>query len=219
MLELDLHWQRGDFSLQAQGCLDARVTGLCGESGSGKSSLLALIAGLQRPDRGLIRLDGDTLVDTQRGLWLPPEQRRIGLVFQDAQLFPHLSVLANLRYGHDRRASADRHFRLDDIVSLLEIEPLLGRRPGRLSGGEKQRVALGRALLYSPRLLLLDEPLAALDARRKQQILPFLLRIRHELALPMIYVSHAQAEVDLLAEAVWQMQSGQLWRAEAAARP
>ena len=210
MLELDLDWRRGDYALQAQARLTARATGLCGDSGAGKSTLLALIAGLRRPDRGRITLDGETLVDTASGVWLPPERRHIGLVFQDAQLFPHLSVRANLLYGHDLRAPAERHFALDDIVALLEIGHLLTRRPRGLSGGEKQRVALGRALLQSPRLLLLDEPLAALDDSRKQQILPFLLRIRDQLELPMLYVSHARAEVDYLADEVWQMREGHL---------
>lgn len=210
MLELDLDWRRGDYALRAQARLDARATGLCGDSGAGKSTLLALIAGLRRPDRGRIALDGETLVDTARRVWLPPERRHIGLVFQDAQLFPHLDVRANLRYGHDLRAPAERHFTLDDIVSLLEIGHLLARRPRLLSGGEKQRVALGRALLQSPRLLLLDEPLAALDDSRKQQILPFLLRIRDDLGMPLLYVSHARAEVDYLAEQVWRVADGRL---------
>ena len=210
MLELDLDWHRGDYALHAQARLEARATGLCGDSGSGKSTLLALIAGLRRPDRGRITLDGEALVDTARGLWLPPERRHIGLVFQDAQLFPHLDVRANLLYGHDLRAPAERHFRLDDIVALLEIGHLLERRPRGLSGGEKQRVALGRALLQSPRLLLLDEPLAALDDSRKRQILPFLLRIRDELKMPLLYVSHARAEVDYLAEQVWRVADGRL---------
>lgn len=210
MLELDLAWRRGDFSLHAQARLEARATGLCGDSGAGKSTLLALIAGLRRPDSGRIVLDGETLVDTARGLWLPPERRHVGLVFQDAQLFPHLDVRANLRYGHDLRAPAERHFTLDDIVPLLEIGHLLTRRPRLLSGGEKQRVALGRALLQSPRLLLLDEPLAALDDSRKRQILPFLLRIRDELKMPLLYVSHARAEVDYLAEEVWRVADGRI---------
>lgn len=210
MLELDLQWARGDFRLDAQGTLAARVTGLCGESGAGKSTLLALIAGLQAPDHGRLVLDGEVLVDTQAQVFLPPERRHIGLVFQDALLFPHLSVDANLRYGFNRLAPAQRHFAPAEIVELLEIGHLLARRPRHLSGGEKQRVALGRALLYSPRLLLLDEPLAALDAARKQQVLPFLLRIRDELRLPMLYVSHAQDEVAYLAGEVWTLREGRL---------
>lgn len=211
MLELDIIWRRGDFALQASGEMTARVTGLCGPSGAGKSSLLALIAGLQRPDSGRVVLAGRVLVDTAQGIFLPPEQRHVGLVFQDAQLFPHLSVERNLLYGFRNLPAAARQFSLHDIVELLEIGHLLTRQPRLLSGGEKQRVALGRALLYSPALLLLDEPLAALDDARKQQILPFLLRIRDELNMPMLYVSHAREEVDFLAQEVWRCEAGQLW--------
>lgn len=210
MLELDLTWRRGRFTLEVQTCLRERVVGLCGASGAGKSTLLALVAGLQRPDSGRIVLDGEVLVDTQAGRFVPPERRHIGLVFQDALLFPHLTVRANLLYGWQRLAPAQRRFVLEDIVALLDIGPLLARRPRLLSGGERQRVALGRALLYSPRLLLLDEPLAALDAARKQQILPFLLRIRDELGMPMLYVSHAEDEVRYLAQRVWRLQDGRL---------
>ncbi|MDQ8038623.1 MAG: molybdenum ABC transporter ATP-binding protein [Pedobacter sp.] len=210
MLELDVRWQRGEFSLQVQAVADAPVTGICGPSGAGKSTLLALIAGLQKPDAGRITLDGVTLVDERSGIFLPPEQRHIGYVFQDAQLFPHLSVESNLLYGFRHLRQEERRFQLDEIVALLEIGHLLGRRPRLLSGGEKQRVALGRALLYSPRLLLLDEPLSSLDSARKQQILPFLLRIRDELHMPMLYVSHVPEEIAYLTESVWQIREGRL---------
>lgn len=208
MLELDLCWRRGEFSLHINTTMRARVTGLCGPSGAGKSTLLALVAGLEKPDAGRIVLDGRTLVDTELKIFLPPEQRQVGLVFQDGQLFPHLSVQDNLLYGFRRRQPVERRFRLAEIVELLEIGHLLARRPRLLSGGEKQRVALGRALLYSPRLLLLDEPLSSLDSMRKQQILPFLLRIRDELDMPMLYVSHVAEEVAYLAEAVWEISEG-----------
>lgn len=208
MLELDVQWRRGEFSLQAVVKTEGPVTGLCGPSGAGKSTLLALVAGLQKPDTGRIVLDGTVLVDTGQKIFLPPEQRHVGLVFQDAQLFPHLSVEGNLLYGFRRLQPAERHFSLQEIAGLLEIEHLLQRRPRLLSGGEKQRVALGRALLYSPRLLLLDEPLSSLDAARKQQILPFLLRIRDELKTPMLYVSHAPEEVAYLTDQVWQISEG-----------
>jgi molybdate transport system ATP-binding protein len=210
MLEFDVRWQRGDFLLTAAARMEHGATGLCGASGAGKSTLLALIAGLQKPDSGRIVLDDRVLVDTAKKIFRAPEQRHIGLVFQDAQLFPHLSVASNLLYGFRRLTPAARHFTLHDIVELLEIGHLLARRPRFLSGGEKQRVALGRALLYSPRLLLLDEPLASLDETRKQQILPFLLRIRDDLKMPMLYVSHIQQEVDYLAEVVWRCQEGRL---------
>ncbi len=210
MLEFDLRWQRGSFSLRAQGRLDGGVTGLCGPSGAGKSTLLALIAGLQRPDAGTVRWNGVALVETGRRVFLPPEKRRIGLVFQDGCLFPHLTVQKNLLYGYRRRPASERLFPPDAIIALLDIGHLLTRRPRDLSGGEKQRVALGRALLYSPSLLLLDEPLASLDNHRKQQILPFLLRVRDTLGLPMLYVSHAEDEVRYLTDRVWHMEAGRL---------
>lgn len=209
MLELQgVRWQRGDFLLQADVYMASPVTGLCGASGSGKSSLLALVAGLQRPDAGRIVLDGAVLADAGAGIFLPPERRHIGVVFQDAQLFPHLTVEANLLYGFHNLEPAARRFGLMEVVDMLEIAQLLARRPRHLSGGERQRVALGRALLYSPSLLLLDEPLAALDARRKQQILPFLQRVRDETRIPMLYVTHVRAELDSLTDCVWQMQDG-----------
>lgn len=212
MLELQgVRWQRGEFILQADACMTAAVTGLCGASGAGKSSLLALIAGLQRPDAGRIVLDGEVLADAANGLFLPPERRHVGLVFQDAQLFPHLTVEANLLYGFCNLTPAARRFGLAEVVSLLEIGHLLARRPRHLSGGERQRVALGRALLYSPALLLLDEPLAALDARRKQQILPFLQRVRDETHIPMLYVTHMRDELAALTDQVWQLEDGQLF--------
>lgn len=210
MLEFDLQWQRGNFTLQARARMASRVTGLCGASGAGKSTLLALIAGLQRPDSGRLVLDDKVLVDTQKKIFLPPEKRHIGLVFQDAQLFPHLSVQNNLLYGFHRLKPEERHFSLEEIVGLLEIGHLLERHPRLLSGGEKQRVALGRALLYSPRLLLLDEPLSSLDEKRKQQILPFLLRVRDELKMPMLFVSHVQEEVRYLTETIWLIEDGRL---------
>lgn len=210
MLEFDLQWRRGDFSLQASARMDDRVTGICGVSGAGKSSLLALIAGLQKPDAGRIVLTDKVLVDTRKNIFLPPENRHVGMVFQDARLFPHLSVEKNLLYGFRRLRPEERHFTLAEIVALLEIGHLLQRQPRLLSGGEKQRVALGRALLYSPLLLLLDEPLASLDAARKQQILPFLLRIRDELKMPMLYVSHVQEEVRYLTDSIWTVADGQL---------
>lgn len=208
MLELDVSWRRGDFSLQVQAKTQQRVTGVCGPSGAGKSSLLALVAGLLKPDTGRIVLDGTVLADTAQKIFLPPERRHIGFVFQDAQLFPHLSVETNLLYGFRHLQAAERRFQLAEIVALLEIGHLLMRSPRLLSGGEKQRVALGRALLYSPRLLLLDEPLSSLDVARKRQILPFLLRIRDELEMPMLYVSHVPEEIAYLTGSVWQMDVG-----------
>ena len=206
MIELDgLVCRRGAFTLRADANLDARVTGLLGRSGAGKSTLLALLAGLLRPDAGAIRLDGETLCDAAAGRWVPPHRRRVGVVFQDARLLPHYSVLGNLRYG--MRAPGAR---LDDIVDLLELRPLLARRPGALSGGEQQRVSLGRALLSTPRLLLLDEPLASLDPIHRAQILPYLRRACAATALPVVYVSHRVEEVLQLTDRLALLEQGRL---------
>jgi molybdate transport system ATP-binding protein len=210
MLQLDLCFQRRSFSLRARATLSAPVTGIYGPSGAGKSTLLALLAGLLRPQRGTVRFDSELLDEPARGIWVPPWRRRFGLVFQDALLFPQLSVRGNLQYGLRRLPAAARRLSLETVQALLELEPLLARRPAQLSGGERQRVALGRALLYSPRLLLLDEPLAALDERLKQQILPFLRRMKEEVRIPMIYVSHDRREIDFLADELLEMAHGEL---------
>ncbi len=210
MLTLDLELRQGVFTLQGQLTLEQPVSGLFGPSGCGKSTLLRAIAGLIRPQTGSIHLDGAPLFDADRDVDLPPHRRRIGLVFQDSQLFPHLSVERNLLYGFKLLPPAKRRFALAQIVDLLDIGPLLGRRPRHLSGGERQRVALGRTLLASPRLLLLDEPLAALDESRKQQILPFLRRVRDELRLPMLYVSHAINEILYLTPHLAIMDQGRI---------
>lgn len=209
-MNIDLTFKRGEFSLSAQAELNGGVTGICGPSGSGKSTFLALLAGLLRPDAGRLDFSGEDLVDTQRRVFVPAWKRHFGLVFQNGMLFPHLSVRDNLLYGFNRLGPAERRFDLKTVTALLEIESLLARRPDQLSGGESQRVALGRALLYSPRLLLMDEPLSSLDDRLKQQILPFLQRVKTETRIPMIYVTHAQAEVDYLADRVLRMEAGRL---------
>lgn len=210
MLSIDLGFERGDFQLVARAEIDSGVTGICGPSGSGKSTLLALLAGLLRPTTGLLRFGGATLVEVARGQFVPAWQRHFGLVFQDGLLFPHLSVRDNLLYGLHRLQPSERRFDLATVLNLMEIGPLVARRPAQLSGGERQRVALGRALLYSPRLLLLDEPLSSLDDRLKQQILPFLKRVKDETRIPMIYVSHSRPEVDYLADRVMSMEAGRL---------
>lgn len=207
MLELDIVIQRGDFVLPIQAQLNSTVTGIFGASGCGKSSLLSAIAGLLRPQQGQIILDGQTLFDSRKKINLAPQQRHIGLMFQDGQLFPHLSVNDNLLYGYQRLSRSERHFYLTEICQLLEISHLLSRLPRQLSGGEKQRVALGRAILYSPRLLLLDEPLSSLDETRKAQILPFLARVRDEVKIPMLYVSHALSEIDYLTKDIIYLHS------------
>jgi len=210
MLRFDLEFARGGFRLQARAELAGGVSGVLGPSGSGKSTLLALLAGLARPTRGSIVLDDQVLVDSLASVFVPPWKRRIGVVFQDGLLFPHLTVRHNLLYGYRRLPPAERRLSLPDVAEMLEISPLLERRPAQLSGGERQRVALGRALLSAPRLMLLDEPLSSLDDRLKQQILPFLKRVRDELRIPMVYVTHAVAEVDFLADRVLRMRAGQL---------
>lgn len=210
MLDLDLELRQGAFTLQGRLRLEQPVSGLFGPSGCGKSTLLRAIAGLLRPQAGHIHLDGAPLFDAQHRIDLPPHRRRVGLVFQDSQLFPHLSVEGNLLYGFKLLPTAERHFSLARIVELLDIGQLLQRRPRHLSGGERQRVALGRTLLASPRLLLLDEPLAALDEARKQQILPFLRRVRDELGLPMLYVSHAINEILYLTPHLAIMDNGHI---------
>jgi molybdate transport system ATP-binding protein len=210
VLSIDLQFARGEFRFTAKGEIAAGVTGICGPSGSGKSTLLALLAGLLRPQQGSLRFNETLLVDTQRQVFTPTWQRHFGLVFQDGLLFPHLSVRGNLLYGWQRLRADERRLTLDTVLELLEIGPLQQRRPAQLSGGERQRVALGRALLYSPRMLLLDEPLSSLDDRLKQQILPFLKRVKEETRIPMIYVTHARAEVDYLADRVLLMEQGTL---------
>ena len=210
MVEVDICFQREEFSLQVMQDFSAPISGVLGASGSGKSTLLALIAGLLKPQQGSIRLSGKTLCDTSARLWTPPHQRHIGLVFQDGQLLPHLSVRNNLLYGYQNIAPQQRRFTLESVVELLEIGALLERKPAQLSGGEKQRLALGRAILYSPELLLLDEPLSALDERLKQQILPFFLRIYDECKIPMIYVTHAMSELNFLTSQRFVVQDGKL---------
>jgi molybdate transport system ATP-binding protein len=211
MLKARLLKRRDGFTLHAQ--LEAPTPGvvaLFGRSGCGKTTLVNLISGLLEPDEGRVELDGTVLTDTDAGISVPVERRRIGYVFQDARLFPHLSVLANLRYGEKRAAAAPRVIVFDEVIALLGIESLLRRRPHQLSGGERQRVALGRALLSQPALLLLDEPLAALDSARREEVLPYLEALRDRLSIPMVYVSHQFDEVLRLATHVVLMEAGQV---------
>ncbi|MBC7433618.1 MAG: molybdenum ABC transporter ATP-binding protein [Rubritepida sp.] len=193
----------------------AGITVLFGPSGCGKSTILAAIAGLLRPRHGKVTLGGTTLLDTAMHIDLPPERRRLGMVFQEARLFPHLRVETNLRYGARRAPpgpgpNPDPGPGFDEVVALLGIGPLLGRRPRNLSGGERQRVALGRALLARPRLLLMDEPLAALDGARRAELLPFLARLRDVAAIPVLYVTHALDEVDALADRLVLLDAGRI---------
>ncbi len=210
MLKVDVAKQLGEFSLQASFESQGRVTGLFGASGAGKTSLVNMIAGLMRPDRGTIAIDGEMLDDTAKSIHVPAHRRRIGYVFQDARLFPHLSVLANLDYGRRMNHLADDSAQQARITELLDIGHLLDRRPGKLSGGERQRVALGRALLSKPRLLLLDEPLGSLDEDRRAEILPYFVRLRDEARIPMVYVSHDAAEMRQLATQIVVLRQGRV---------
>ncbi len=205
MIEVAVQKRLGGFVLDATfACPAHGIVALYGRSGAGKTSVVNALAGLLRPDRGRIVVRGEVLFDSERGIDLAPERRRLGYVFQEGLLFPHYTVRGNLTYG--RRANGAVDF--DAVVTLLGLEQLLDRRPGALSGGEKQRVALGRALLSGPRLLLMDEPLAALDPPRKAEILPFIERLRDELRIPIVYVTHAMEEIVRLADTLVLMTEG-----------
>lgn len=210
MLSVDVEKQLGDFRLGASFTSDGQVTGLFGNSGAGKTSIINLIAGLIAPDRGRIALDGETLDDTSSGVHVPPHRRRIGYVFQDARLFPHLSVRQNLDYGRRMNGFAPDSAAETRTIELLDIGDLLDRRSAQLSGGERQRVALGRALLAKPKLLLLDEPLGALDDERKAEILPYFVRLRDEARVPMVLVSHDAGEMRQLATHVVMLKRGKV---------
>ncbi|WP_419908541.1 molybdenum ABC transporter ATP-binding protein [Hoeflea sp.] len=208
-LEVRLQSRLGDFEISAEFAAGAGVTALFGQSGSGKTSILKMIAGLIRPLSGRIEAGGRMLFDSEGGTDLPPPQRRVGMVFQDARLFPHMSVSRNLTYG---RWAGKRDSRADfgRITNLLGIEALLDRYPATLSGGEMQRVAIGRALLADPALLLMDEPLASLDQERKREILPYLEEVRDETGLPIVYVSHEVDEVARLADTLVLLSDGKV---------
>ena len=210
MMRFAARLARPGFTLDAVFEAGEGITALFGPSGSGKSTILRIIAGLQRVDSGNVQLGDHALLDTASGLCVPPHRRRIGLVFQEAQLLPHLKVSANLTYGHWFTPSHERRITHESVVEVLGIGQLLARRVSALSGGEKQRVAIGRALLTSPRLLLMDEPLSSLDHARKQEILPFIERLRDEFSIPIVYVSHAAEEVVRLANRVVLLEAGRV---------
>ncbi len=209
-LAVDVEKRLDAFTVAANFASAGRLTALFGRSGSGKTTIINLIAGLSRPDRGRIVVDDAVLFDDRAGIDVPAHRRRLGYVFQEGRLFPHLTVEANLLYGRKRTPERDRLGSLAGIVDLLGIGELLARRPASLSGGEKQRVAIGRALLASPRLLLMDEPLASLDDARKADILPYIERLRDEMKLPIVYVSHSVEEVARLADTVVVLSQGKV---------
>ncbi|UWQ86236.1 molybdenum ABC transporter ATP-binding protein [Leisingera caerulea] len=217
MLTVSLQHSLTGFGLDVQFEAPPGVTVLFGRSGTGKTTVIQAVAGLLRPDQGRVMLNGEVLFDTSQRHWLPPHKRRMGYVFQEGRLFPHLTVRQNLLFGQWFAPRGAKRESLDRVVDLLGIGPLLQRRPGRLSGGEKQRVAIGRALLSAPRMILADEPLSALDEARKAEILPYFERLRDEIGIPMLYVSHSAAEVARLATTVVVLQDGKVQRQGSAA--
>lgn len=212
MLKCDFLYQHGDFSLNVELEMQQQLLGIVGASGSGKSTLLKNIVGLLKPQQGCIQLNEQLLMDTRQNIHIPMYQRKIALIFQHALLFPHMNVQQNLRYAEKLIDKSERKFQFNDIVELLDLTALIQRKAHQLSGGEAQRVSIGRALLSSPHLLLLDEPLTGLDRSLKQQILPFFKRIKEELDLPMIYVTHHPEELEYLEAETLQLSQGQLQR-------
>ncbi|WP_230531064.1 molybdenum ABC transporter ATP-binding protein [Microvirga roseola] len=210
ILDVDIRHRQGAFALEARFRSEGRLTALFGPSGSGKTTLVNAIGGLIRPDHGRISVKGRVLVDTKRGIGVPKYRRRIGYIFQEGRLFPHLNVRQNLLFGRWFTPRAERAANFDAVVELLGIEHLLARRPSALSGGEKQRVAIGRALLADPHLLLMDEPLASLDEARKAEIYPYIERLRDEGGVPIVLVSHSVAEIARLATSIVVLADGRV---------
>lgn len=210
MLKVKVSKKLANFALDAEFTSNSGVTALFGRSGSGKTTLVNAIAGLLRPERGAIEVNGVCLYDSARGIDMPVARRHVGYVFQEGRLFPHLTVRGNLHYGYDLIPAGERHVGFDQVVDLLGLEHLLERRPANLSGGEKQRVAIGRALLVSPRVLLMDEPLASLDNLRKGEILQYIERLHDEIKVPIVYVTHAVEEIVRLADVVVLMAGGRV---------
>ena len=211
MLKCDFQYQHADFILNVELQMQQQLLGIVGASGSGKSTLLKSIVGLIQPQLGSIQFNNRILLDTTRKIHVPMHQRKIALIFQNALLFPHMNVQQNLSYAEKLVSKSERKFHFSDIVDLLELKPLIQRKAQQLSGGEAQRVSIGRALLSSPNLLLLDEPLTGLDNHLKQQILPFLKRMKQELNLPMIYVTQHMQELEYLQAEIVQLNHGQLY--------
>ncbi|MBK8009532.1 MAG: molybdenum ABC transporter ATP-binding protein [Rhizobiales bacterium] len=209
MFEVSIQAPLGEFNLDASFRSESMVTALSGPSGSGKSSIVAAIGGLVKPKRGKIAVNGHTLFDSDARLAVPPHKRGMRIVFQESRLFPHFTVAQNLMFGR-WLAGKKRDAQFDEVVALLGIEPLLSRRPRKLSGGERQRVAIGRALLADPQALLLDEPLASLDAARKEEIIPYLTRLVLSAKIPVLYVSHANDEIERLAQTVVKIDGGRV---------
>ena len=212
-LSFEIRLEQGEFGLNVADQSRVEVLGLFGPSGAGKTTLLEAIAGLRHPTSGEIVVGGEVLFSSERKVDRPPRLRRIGYVPQDALLFPHLSVRGNVIFGANRSRNGNRPLEVDSVAEMLEIAPLLGRRVADLSGGERQRVALARALMTHPALLLLDEPLAAVDRARRERILPYLLRIRRDLHVPVVYVTHDASELAEIADRVLVIDDGRVLRA------
>ena len=209
-LNVRLKHQLGDVLIDVDFQTSSRLTAIFGKSGSGKTSVINMIAGLVKPAKGLIVVDDRVLFDSNSGVNIPIHQRRIGYVFQDGLLFPHLNVEQNLNFGVRFNRHAKQALNANDIISLLGLQALLKRKPINLSGGEKQRVAIGRALMSNPSLLLMDEPMASLDEARKSEILPYIEKLRDVMNIPIIYVSHAKDEVMRLASDVIHIENGKV---------
>jgi molybdate transport system ATP-binding protein len=208
VLTVDVEKQLGAFGVSVRFQATGGATALFGPSGAGKTSVVNMIAGLLKPDRGSIALDETVLFDAKASIDIPPHLRRIGYVFQEGRLFPHLNVRQNLDYGRRMSGRPRDDGEFERIAALLDIGHLLNRRPRMLSGGERQRIAVGRALLMRPRLLLLDEPLASLDVAHKREILPYLIRLRDDAGVPIVYVSHSPMEVRRIATGVVRLNAG-----------
>jgi molybdate transport system ATP-binding protein len=208
VIEVAFQHRQGDFTLDVSFRSAAQLSALFGPSGSGKTTVLNVIAGLVQPREARVIAAGRVLTDTNASVFVPPHRRRIGYVFQEGRLFPHLTVRQNLSYGRFFTPRSKRFNEPDEIIELLGLRALVDRRPGYLSGGEKQRVAIGRALLASPCLLLMDEPLASLDEARKAETLPYIERLRDEFAIPMVYVTHSRPEIELLRAEVVRIEDG-----------
>jgi len=209
-LSIDIKWSKDNFHLDMQANFSEGITGIFGASGAGKSSLLQLVAGLEKLDEGQISIGTDVLDHSQSKLFTPSHKRRIGYVFQEGRLFPHMNVRQNLLFATKYIKESKQQFSLDEVVELLEIESLLSKLPKQLSGGEKQRVAIGRSLLSSPRLLLMDEPFSALDTSLRSQIIPFLIKINHKLKLPILVVSHDLPDLLSLSQKLLLVKDGQV---------
>ncbi len=211
MMDIHLEKHYKNFKIKIEySCRDIGITALLGRSGAGKTSIINMIAGLSRPEKGHIIIKNRSVYDTSKNINIVPEKRRFGYIFQEGRLFPHLSVVSNLTYGMRLIPPESRYIKMDQVIDLLDLSRLLDRRPAKLSGGEKQRVAIGRALLTSPYLLLMDEPLASLDEARKQEVLPFIRRLSTQFSIPVLYVSHSIEEIVRIADKILVITNGRL---------